>query len=248
MQRYDEFCAAVTRALRDATAGERAAVGRELREHLEDHAAALIEGGMDAEDAASAAVDAMGDPGEIGRALNRAYPHRWYVLRVCSALFLGFFLLVTAVPTLVSLSALYNRADSIRDARMTFHMSASARPYELTAPLGTQTLRLYGIEDNLDSVELYFSIYNRSPTQPSAYDAISEHLKFFLPDGTSLGSSFQSVSAYASRSANAFAIVVSLPEDADTIIMRYDRYGYSFSETIARDAEFTAKGGVLHAP
>ena len=53
MQRYDAFCSAVTRALRDATAGERAAVGRELREHLEDHAAALIEGGMDAEDAAT---------------------------------------------------------------------------------------------------------------------------------------------------------------------------------------------------
>lgn len=53
---------------------DRGAVRRELAGHLDDSAAALQQAeGMDAETAYAQAVENMGDPDEIGRALDRAH-------------------------------------------------------------------------------------------------------------------------------------------------------------------------------
>lgn len=58
---------------------------RELAGHIEDRQAELEAAGLPPNEAEARAVAAMGDPVEIGRALDRLYDSRWYtLLRVLS--------------------------------------------------------------------------------------------------------------------------------------------------------------------
>lgn len=68
---FDTFCARVCSVIRWKPARE--AAWRELAAHLEDHAAALEARGIPPEEAAAQAVEAMGDPYEIGHQLDRCY-------------------------------------------------------------------------------------------------------------------------------------------------------------------------------
>ena len=74
MERADfaAWCAAVCRHVRYRPA--RAQAAAELMDHLTDHAAALEDAGTAPEEAARTALAAMGDAGEVGRALDRAHP------------------------------------------------------------------------------------------------------------------------------------------------------------------------------
>lgn len=74
MERADfaAWCAAVCRHIRYRPA--RAQAAAELMDHLTDHAAALEDAGTAPEEAARTALAAMGDAGEVGRALDRAHP------------------------------------------------------------------------------------------------------------------------------------------------------------------------------
>lgn len=67
----DRFCAQVCSVIRWKPARE--AAWRELSDHLKDHAAALEERGIPPEEAAAQAVEAMGDPYEIGHQLDRCH-------------------------------------------------------------------------------------------------------------------------------------------------------------------------------
>ena len=70
--RFDTFCAQVCSAIRWEPARRMARA--ELTAHLEDHAEALAAKGLAPDLAAEHAVAAMGDPYELGRALDRAHP------------------------------------------------------------------------------------------------------------------------------------------------------------------------------
>lgn len=56
---------------------ERKAIRAELQGHLEDKEQQLLDAGLDASQAARAAVEAMGDPVEVGKALDKAHPSIW---------------------------------------------------------------------------------------------------------------------------------------------------------------------------
>ena len=68
---FDTFCAQVCAFVRFRP--DHAAITAELTAHLEDHASALEEHGVPADEAAARAVAAMGDPEEVGRALNKSH-------------------------------------------------------------------------------------------------------------------------------------------------------------------------------
>ena len=73
-----QFCDAVTRQLR--CRWEAPAVRQELSDHIQDHMDALLSGGMGRDEAEGAAVAAMGDPEELGRALDALHsPWPWRV-------------------------------------------------------------------------------------------------------------------------------------------------------------------------
>ena len=91
-----QFCDTVTRQLR--CRWEAPSVRQELSDHIQDHMDALLSGGMDREEAEEAAVAAMGDPEELGKALDALHspwPWRLYHATRTSAfvlLVLAFFL------------------------------------------------------------------------------------------------------------------------------------------------------------
>ena len=92
---FNEFCRRVCSVIRWKPARE--AAWRELAAHLEDHAAALEAWGIPPEEAAAQAVEAMGDPYEIGHQLDRCYSP--LVPRLSRV----FFLLALAIVLLITL-------------------------------------------------------------------------------------------------------------------------------------------------
>lgn len=60
------------------TAGERQSLRRELSDHMADHVEMLERRGLNKEEAQEQAVNAMGDPEEVGRELAKAYSPFWY--------------------------------------------------------------------------------------------------------------------------------------------------------------------------
>lgn len=77
---YNFFCDRVCSYIDHATDKEKRAIHKELSDHIEDHAQALMELGRDETEARVAAIVAMGDPEEIGRELNKEYPLFWLLV------------------------------------------------------------------------------------------------------------------------------------------------------------------------
>lgn len=77
---YNFFCDRVCSYIDHATDKEKRAIHKELSDHMEDHAQALIDLGRSEEEAQAAAIVAMGDPEEIGRELNKEYPFIWLLV------------------------------------------------------------------------------------------------------------------------------------------------------------------------
>ena len=93
-----QFCELVTGQLR--CKWEASAVRRELSDHIQDHQAALMAEGLGRDQAEEAAVAAMGDPEELGKALDTLHsPWPWRIYHAARtaafvllvfAFFLGF--------------------------------------------------------------------------------------------------------------------------------------------------------------
>ena len=93
-----QFCELVTGQLR--CKWEAPAVRREISDHIQDHQAALMAEGMGRDQAEEAAVAAMGDPEELGKALDTLHsPWPWRIYHAARtaafvllvfAFFLGF--------------------------------------------------------------------------------------------------------------------------------------------------------------
>ena len=84
-----QFCELVTGQLR--CKWEAPAVRRELSDHIQDHQAALMAEGMGWDQAEETAVAAMGDPEELGKALDAVHspwPWRIYHATLASAILL----------------------------------------------------------------------------------------------------------------------------------------------------------------
>lgn len=70
----------VCQFVRHATKKEKAAIRKELTDHIADHTQALMDAGHPPEAAQALALEAMGEPEAVGKALNKEYPLRWLVL------------------------------------------------------------------------------------------------------------------------------------------------------------------------
>lgn len=79
-KRFIDYGQRVCQFIRHATPKEKAAIQAELAAHITDHTAALIATGHAPETAQAMALEAMGDPEVVGKALNKEYPLRWLVL------------------------------------------------------------------------------------------------------------------------------------------------------------------------
>ena len=71
VSKFNDFCTQVCEHVRFSP--DHAAIRAELAAHWEDHAAALMERGIPEEEAARRALEAMGDPEEIGKELDKSH-------------------------------------------------------------------------------------------------------------------------------------------------------------------------------
>ena len=105
----DRFCSRVCAHVRFSP--DHAAITAELTAHLEDHAAALEARGFPSDVAVQQAVDAMGDPKEIGKELDKShspflgwfqiwFPAAVWTLLLLSILTAAYSLCCTAPPPL----------------------------------------------------------------------------------------------------------------------------------------------------
>lgn len=128
----------VLSGMRWVTAREEQAIRQELEGHIEDHMEGLLELGWDEQLAEERTLEAMGDPAEVGRALDREYPFRWLVLAdLCR--------LVT-VLTLVGIILFGGMAVTFRDCR-----ESLTQRYRPEAPATALTALRYDgeLEDRL---------------------------------------------------------------------------------------------------
>ena len=68
--RFFTYGEAVCRQVRHATKREKAGIQKELADHLMDHTEALVAAGYTPQDAQDLALDAMGDPVQVGPFLS----------------------------------------------------------------------------------------------------------------------------------------------------------------------------------
>lgn len=146
-QRFEAYGETVCRFVSHATDKEQKAIRAELSAHMEDHAQALLDAGYDEDYAFRIAVEAMGDPEEVGKALNREYPLLWLLLSR------GFWVVILLLSVLLAFWA-YDVYDQYRQNTQLPTLEAMQEqmgpiplyPLDLTHPVGDHaTLLIYGV-------------------------------------------------------------------------------------------------------
>lgn len=215
MERYG-FCVRVCGYLKGASRRELEGVEAELRAHIDDHAAALMEAGWSEEDAYRKAEEAMGDADEVGRELSLEYPKLWLNISRIAAGVLIVLVVFLALPILYST---VNAARSVL-VRIAPQCAAPAFDHdggESAPEIKPMSLRLYldggdvayfygqstvpSADPDIDSdyaAVLYFCVYDRNPFQeariapPVWYDSGMEG-----PSGGNNGSIFYQDMSYS---------------------------------------------------
>ena len=234
----------VCRQVRHATRKEKAGIRKELADHLTDHAEALTAAGYDAQAAQNLALEAMGDPVQVGRTLNRVYPLSWLVLArgLLAAAVVCLLLAVSCGSNVVHTFAAWWEA---KYAPLETYQSSTTlaeagegtlvlTPLEQTAELpGGSILRFYGlgtapVPGTPDRMTVYLCAvcYHRTPFVQGAYPPELT----FACDGVSAPVAWRSVST--SSAAYYLTYPVTVPQGAQELTVSYDHYGTRFCQTI----------------
>lgn len=236
MRIYDEFCAAVTAQVHNATPQEKAAIRQELAEHLEDHAAYLTEEhGLSPEEASEAAIAAMGDPAEIGQELNEKYPRRWRIWYFLCKTLAILCIVLTLYPLLLGF---FTQLDDIRESMQARHYVSNegdVLPMDTEIIVGNQVLRLYGVKYDLygnhPELVLYFLTYDRIPWHNASEDLVTL-LEISDVDGNPLSSLCYRISSGSCPVYHRqMDVLVDAPPEA--LIISYDSRGQQFSERVS---------------
>ncbi|MEA5041509.1 permease prefix domain 1-containing protein [Oscillibacter ruminantium] len=141
-----EFCDRVLARLRHATRTEKAAVRAELEGHIEDRAEALTKAGYDHEAAMARAAEVMGNPEEIGGALDKQYPLGWLILSRVSLIF-SILLAVSLVTSLHSVAELRDSVEARTNPAAGLRSGSVTGTYiysvDLRADVGNDVLRVF---------------------------------------------------------------------------------------------------------
>lgn len=145
-----EYTDTVLSALHHVTRRERSAIRAEIDGHLEDHMESLLELGYSPELAEERTLDAMGDPKEVGRELNKQYPLRWLTLCWVTRLFSGWTVLAVLLLLLsvggAEVSLLTAALERI-DPDLSHHFDPSgsvvaAESLDIVFPMGNDVVRV----------------------------------------------------------------------------------------------------------
>ena len=229
---FHQYTHNVTRYVRHATGKEKAAIRKELTDHMEDHAQALMDGGFDEAHAIRVAVEAMGDPETVGKALNKEYPLLWLILSrslLVVALLLLVLLISWSNQTWHQWETKLNARTPSLEAMQTEAGPVLLHPLDLSHPINEDvTLAIYGVglwqqEDGS------YSAYVCSISYPNSIFGTAGDLPFrllFFSDETPLFHGAQS--GTQNNSVSDIMYYISLPEYGIPLTVHYDHYGNTF--------------------
>ncbi|BDF67176.1 hypothetical protein CE91St43_11480 [Oscillospiraceae bacterium] len=249
--RTEAFCEAVANGVPRATAAERRDILQELAGHLADHMETLMDAGYDAELAEERAVAAMGDPEEVGRALNAQLSPFWLWVRR-----LGWALTVCLALVLLGHSGVRGTVENLEIRRGQYRDwldSYSAddgwhwRP-DLEMTVGEDVVRVTGVElqpreDGTYRCGVFLSTYAQNPLRPASEGVIHD-LRLLdasgklLAEGVDMARSTEARLPYWWRGGvydEWFDCTVTEADDALTVA--YDRFGRSVSMRVPLDWE-----------
>jgi len=169
----EEFWKRVDTQLHRPNDKERYALRDELEAHIEDHALALEETGCPAEETEARAVEAMGEPEEIGKALNNQFSVFWQVM-----IWVGTLVIMVLVWQILSngwsqYGSQYQENKQARTdpAGQVWFMPAFEERYTLVAnpeirtKIGNDELYIYwvGIDPENNKAQVAISAYDENP-------------------------------------------------------------------------------------
>ena len=235
---FYQYTHTVAQYVRHATGKEKANLRKELEDHMADHAQALLAGGFPEDHAYRVAVESMGDPGTVGKALNKEYPLRWLIL----SRLVWLAVLAMALVLVLALSTDLQGAAGSLEARYTpreDHPSFSIPEAELVPLDLTETLpngdviHFYAaaVEEKAKYAgegylgHLYAVTYNRNPLRDPFYYAALLDLSTTTPKEDLLINhepSFEGNATY-------FHWVIYFVHPTEPVTVQYDRHGTSFT-------------------
>ena len=225
-----EYCRQLTQELRHLTAKEVAAVRQEFMDHMEDHAEMLREAGYDEAEADVRAVEAMGDPVETGREIDKQYPAIWLwlsriavavIVIVCISALFSLFGAYTAFDSLAIRMNPYRNVDIPKDSYIDYRME-----------IGDDIVHFIGLEGYVPGedceVSLHFNMYDKS-IFGSVHQNLETMLTFRTDSGDRIslsggGSSNEKVAHYRKK--------LQIASDDTYITVIYDHYGRYVACTI----------------
>lgn len=165
-----DFLDQVQGALGRLTAEEQAAVLQELEEHLEDRMEPMLERGWEERKAEERCLEAMGDPGEIGREMAKQYRGRgWLWVGRAAAVLTA----VLCVQALLGIGVLFNAWDGLvvrvlrpQITSMLDEVEAEAQ-VDLRMNIGNDVLRVVRVSvgevEDQHAAEIAMCAYDRRP-------------------------------------------------------------------------------------
>ena len=190
---YNFFCDRVCSYIDYATGKELEHVHKELHDHLEDHAQALIDIGRSPEEAEVAAILAMGDAEDIGREMNKQFPFVWLFLSRATVVIA----VILALMLLSPLQDMYHRvSDSMRARSIPMeYFGYGGDPIDIRVELPENDIAYFYsskveplAEDSYRAV-IGLTVYDESPFGRVSRDALDFKLdmedRFALPSGGS---------------------------------------------------------------
>ena len=231
-KRFQHYGETVCQFVSHATRKEKKAIQAELAAHMEDHALALLDSGYDQDHALATAVASMGDPEEVGKALNKEYPLLWLIL---SRGLLVVILLLAILLTSWSwqgLSALRERQEAKApslDAMQVVVGPVKLYPLDLTHPVTEDvTLSLYGVglwQQEDGSYSAYICAVGYPNSLRDSCGSFAWQLEFF--SGQRTLDSIQESGSFHSGVNHALHRISGL-QYGDSLTAQYDHHGMTF--------------------
>ena len=231
---FSQFCDQVVRRVRWFPA--RGAIATELRAHLEDHAAALMERGTPEEEAAQRALEAMGDPEELGRQLNRAHPP----LLCFSVLVTNIILTLLFIAfSFALISQVWNAVTYYRHDREFFQeVTADQQLHPMDEWVEIDGLRLHFFAASRDEymTHVYFSQHPDSGWLPNNSTRLDMDIVQNVPGNVFYRFVDDKGRSYRARLYSLdFTLLEQLPDDVERLWLEGDVFNHTFRVEIPMD-------------
>lgn len=240
----EAFCTQVSARLTRATSAEEQQIRAELLAHLEDRMEVLAGAGYDPEEAARRAVTDMGDPTQIGDALNAQFSRFWLWLRRAA-------LLCIAALLLPALLTVCNQGYGVwRSLEARVHPSGfqnlarnerwNVQDVDVRTEANGAVIRVYqiGYDPDAQALAVALVVYNKNP-----FAAAPSMVHGFTLGDSAARCGYTGYSTYGCKN-YATDFDLSDPEllarfgpGCASLPIRYDRYGVRYSLDVPLDWE-----------